>query len=97
MSSVNIDLLPVALRLWRHTRANVEFLNTRKCHRAEGIELSAAPFTKRAGLQLSSPANPAPAPPVAKKAQDWKIPVHSPFLACGILKRMFEFERLSGG
>jgi hypothetical protein len=45
-------------------------LNTRKCHHAEGIGLSAAAFTKRAGLQLSSPANPAPAPPVAKKAQD---------------------------
>ena len=45
----------------------------------------------------SQPRQPAPAPPVAKKAQDWKIPVHSPFPACEILKRVFEFEGLSGG
>ena len=72
MSSVNIDLLPVALRLWQaaHPGGWRIHLNTRKCHRAEGIGLSAAPLMKRAGLQLSSPANPAPAPPVAKKAQD---------------------------
>ena len=34
---------------------------------------------------------------MAKKAQDWKIPVYPPFPTCNILKRMFEFERLSGG
>jgi hypothetical protein len=77
MSRVNIDLLPVALRPWRaHPGGWRIHLNTRKFHRAERIKLSAVPFTKRAGLQLSSLANAAPAPSVAKKAQDWKIPVY---------------------
>jgi hypothetical protein len=46
MSSVNIDLLPVALRLWQaaHPGGWRIHLNTRKCHRAEGIGLSAAPL-----------------------------------------------------
>ena len=30
MSRVNIDLLPVALRLWQHTRADGEFTSTRE-------------------------------------------------------------------
>jgi hypothetical protein len=37
MSSINIDLLPVALRLWQaaHPGGWRIHLNTRKCHRAE--------------------------------------------------------------
>ena len=89
-------MLPVALRLWRHTRANVEFLNTRASPRRRHRTFGGT-FYEASGTSAQQPRQPAPAPPVAKKAQDWKIPVHSPFPACEILKRMFEFERLSGG
>jgi hypothetical protein len=67
-------------------------VSPRRGHRTFG-----GTFYEASGTSAQQPRQPCPAPPVAKKAQDWKIPVHPPFPACNILKRMFEFERLSGG
>jgi hypothetical protein len=67
-------------------------VSPRRGHRTFG-----GTFYEASGTSAQQPRQPCPAPPVAKKAQDWKIPVHPPFSACNILKRMFEFERYLEG
>ena len=61
---LNIDPLPVALRLWQHTRADGEFTrsaeSTTQVHAAKTTDMSAQ---DRAGTSRDAPADPESAAP----------------------------------